>query len=168
MSRGHEAAAASQAMQDALSDIDDIAARYVRLRLAHTLLRAAGTEHGNALVVNMASLGGKSPQPWLSVYSATKAAVIAYTRAMNKGGSQKIGEVTITMTHAVHSCGILDDGKIIYGGEAVGYVITFSNGVKVYHAGDTAVFGDMRLIGEVHRPSIAFLPIGDRFTMGPR
>jgi short-subunit dehydrogenase len=48
------------------------------------LLRAAGTEHRNALVVNMASMAGKSPQPWLSVYSATKAAVIAYTTAMNK------------------------------------------------------------------------------------
>jgi NAD(P)-dependent dehydrogenase (short-subunit alcohol dehydrogenase family) len=48
------------------------------------MLRAAGAEHRNALVVNMASIGGVSPQPWLSVYSATKAAVIAYTRAMNK------------------------------------------------------------------------------------
>jgi NAD(P)-dependent dehydrogenase (short-subunit alcohol dehydrogenase family) len=48
------------------------------------LLRAAGAEHGNALVVNLASLAGKSPQPWLSVYSATKAAVVAYTVAMNK------------------------------------------------------------------------------------
>jgi NAD(P)-dependent dehydrogenase (short-subunit alcohol dehydrogenase family) len=48
------------------------------------LLRAAGAEHRNALVVNMASLAGKSPQPWLSVYAASKAAVIAYTRAMNK------------------------------------------------------------------------------------
>jgi short-subunit dehydrogenase len=48
------------------------------------LLRAAGAEHRSALVVNMASLAGKSPQPWLSVYGATKAAVIAYTRAMNK------------------------------------------------------------------------------------
>jgi short-subunit dehydrogenase len=48
------------------------------------LLRAAGAEHRNALVVNMASLAGKSPQPWLSVYSATKAAVVAYTTAMNK------------------------------------------------------------------------------------
>jgi short-subunit dehydrogenase len=48
------------------------------------LLRAAGAEHGNALVVNVASLAGKSPQPWLSVYSATKAAVVAYTQAMNK------------------------------------------------------------------------------------
>ena len=48
------------------------------------LLRAAGAEHRNALVVNMASIAGKSPQPWLSVYSATKAAVVAYTTAMNK------------------------------------------------------------------------------------
>jgi NAD(P)-dependent dehydrogenase (short-subunit alcohol dehydrogenase family) len=48
------------------------------------LLRAAGREHRNALVVNMASFAGKSPQPWLSVYSATKAAVVAYTQAMNK------------------------------------------------------------------------------------
>jgi len=53
-------------------------------REAIGLLRAAGSEHGNALVVNLASLAGKSPQPWLSVYSATKAAVVAYTNAMNK------------------------------------------------------------------------------------
>jgi NAD(P)-dependent dehydrogenase (short-subunit alcohol dehydrogenase family) len=48
------------------------------------LLRAAGAEHRNALVVNMASLAGKSPQPWLSVYAAAKAGVVAYTVAMNK------------------------------------------------------------------------------------
>jgi len=48
------------------------------------MLRAAGGEHGNALVVNMASIAGKSPQPWLAVYSATKSAVLAYTTAMNK------------------------------------------------------------------------------------
>jgi short-subunit dehydrogenase len=48
------------------------------------MLRAAGAEHQNALVVNLASIAGKSPQPWLSVYSATKAAVLAYTQAMNK------------------------------------------------------------------------------------
>ena len=53
-------------------------------REAIEMLRAAGSEHGNALVVNLASLAGKSPQPWLSVYSATKAAVVAYTNAMNK------------------------------------------------------------------------------------
>jgi NAD(P)-dependent dehydrogenase (short-subunit alcohol dehydrogenase family) len=48
------------------------------------MLRAAGAEHRNALVVNMASIAGKSPQAWLSVYSATKAAVAAYSVSMNK------------------------------------------------------------------------------------
>ena len=53
------------------------------------MLSAAGAEHRNALVVNMASIAGKSPQAWLSVYAATKAAVIAYTRAMNKEVAEK-------------------------------------------------------------------------------
>ena len=48
-----------------------------------------------------------------------------------------------------------------------GYVIRFEDGLTIYFAGDTAIFGDMRLIGELYRPSIAFLPIGDLFTMGP-
>src|SRR5262249_27514420 len=62
----------------------NVRAMIIAYRESLDLLRAAGTEHGNALVVNMASLAGKSPQPWLSVYAATKAAVIAYTHAMNK------------------------------------------------------------------------------------
>jgi short-subunit dehydrogenase len=53
-------------------------------REAMDLLKAAGEEHRNALVINTASIAGKSPQPWLSVYSATKAAVIAWSQAMNK------------------------------------------------------------------------------------
>jgi len=90
------------------------------------------------------------------------------TRAMNKGGSQKIGEVTFTMTHAVHSCGILDDGKIIYGGEAAGYVLHLPDDRTVYFAGDTNVFSDMQLIEQVYHPELAFLPIGDLYTMSPR
>jgi L-ascorbate metabolism protein UlaG (beta-lactamase superfamily) len=88
---------------------------------------------------------------------------------MNKGGSQKAGSVTVTMTHAVHSCGITDDdGSIIYGGEAAGYVLTFQDGRVVYFAGDTNVFSDMELIAEIYRPELAFLPIGDFYTMSPR
>jgi L-ascorbate metabolism protein UlaG (beta-lactamase superfamily) len=88
---------------------------------------------------------------------------------MNKGGSQTVAGVRVTMTHAVHSCGIQeDDGSIIYGGEACGYVIELENGLKLYHAGDTAVFGDMGIIRDLYAPDIALLPIGDRFTMGPR
>jgi L-ascorbate metabolism protein UlaG (beta-lactamase superfamily) len=87
---------------------------------------------------------------------------------MNKGGSQKLGPVTITMTHAVHSCGILDGGKIIYGGEAAGYVLRFADGRALYFAGDTNVFTDMQLIEELYHPELAFLSIGDLFTMSPR
>ena len=87
---------------------------------------------------------------------------------MNKGGSQEIGDVYVTMVHADHSCGIEDDGQIIYGGEPCGYVIQFQNGLKIYHAGDTNVFGDMRIIHELYQPDLVMLPIGDVFTMGPR
>jgi L-ascorbate metabolism protein UlaG (beta-lactamase superfamily) len=91
------------------------------------------------------------------------------TEAMNKGGSIRLGDITVTMVHADHSCGITDDdGTIVYGGEAVGYVIEFENGFRLYHAGDTAVFGDMKLIGDLYRPDLALLPIGDRFVMSPR
>ncbi len=90
------------------------------------------------------------------------------TRPMNKGGSQKVGGVTVTMTHAVHSCGILDDGKIIYGGEAAGYVLRFEDGRALYFSGDTNVFSDMQLIEQLYHPELAFLSIGDLFTMGPR
>ncbi len=88
---------------------------------------------------------------------------------MNKGGSQSVAGVRVTMVNAVHSCGIQDDdGTIIYGGEACGYVIELESGLKLYHAGDTAVFGDMALIRELYEPEIAMLPIGDLFTMSPR
>ena len=87
----------------------------------------------------------------------------------NKGGTVDIVGVKVTMLHAEHSCGITDDdGSIIYGGEAVGYLLEMENGLKVYQAGDTALFGDLRLYGEFFRPDIAVLPIGDYFTMDPR
>ena len=88
---------------------------------------------------------------------------------MNKGGTQTVAGVKVTMVHADHSCGIQeDDGSIVYGGEACGYVLELPGGVKVYHAGDTNVFGDMAIIRELYAPEIVMLPIGDHFTMGPR
>jgi L-ascorbate metabolism protein UlaG (beta-lactamase superfamily) len=86
---------------------------------------------------------------------------------MNKGGSQMAGPVKATMTHAVHSCGIIDGDQIVYGGEAAGYVLTFPDGRRLYYAGDTNVFSDMALIQELYEPELAFLPIGDLFTMSP-
>jgi len=88
---------------------------------------------------------------------------------MNKGGTVEVAPgIAATMVHADHSCGIQDNGQIIYGGDPCGYVIEFENGTRVYHAGDTNVFGDMKLIGDLFHPDIALLPIGGLYTMGPR
>ena len=86
---------------------------------------------------------------------------------MNKGGSQTIAGLRVTMTDARHSSGYVDNGQMVYMGEPAGFVLTLEDGRTNYYAGDTCLFGDMRLIGEMHKPDIAFLPIGDRFTMGP-
>ena len=87
---------------------------------------------------------------------------------MNKGGTQTVGDIKVTMANAVHSSGIEDGDQRVYGGEAAGYVVEFSNGLKIYHAGDTCVFGDMAIIRELYSPEICMLPIGDHYTMGPR
>ncbi len=88
--------------------------------------------------------------------------------AMNKGGTVEAAGLRFTMVHAIHSSGIEDGGQMIYGGEPCGFVITLEDGTRLYHAGDTAVFSDMALIGELYPPDIAILPIGDLFTMSPR
>ncbi|HEV7220596.1 MAG: metal-dependent hydrolase [Terriglobales bacterium] len=87
---------------------------------------------------------------------------------MNKGGTQTVGDIKVTMVDARHSSGIQDGNQGVYGGEPCGYVIEFENGVKIYHAGDTCAFGDMKIIHEIYAPEIAMLPIGDHYTMGPR
>ncbi|HWQ66755.1 MAG TPA: metal-dependent hydrolase [Methanospirillum sp.] len=86
---------------------------------------------------------------------------------MNIGGTITVQGVTFTMTQALHSSWIEDAGIGVYGGAAAGYLITM-DGICVYHAGDTGLFGDMRLIGEIYNPDVALLPIGGRYTMGPR
>ena len=90
------------------------------------------------------------------------------TNGMNKGGTQRVGEIEVTMVHAIHSCGIQDGKKIVYGGEACGYIVRLPGGLTIYHAGDTCVFGDMKIIGELYSSDVALLPIGDYYTMDPR
>ncbi len=92
---------------------------------------------------------------------------IQNTAPMGHGGSQTIGGITVTMVNAVHGSSVIEDGRLVYLGHPAGYVVRFEDGLTVYFAGDTDLFGDMRLIGEMYKPAIAFLPIGDRFTMGP-
>jgi L-ascorbate metabolism protein UlaG (beta-lactamase superfamily) len=90
---------------------------------------------------------------------------------MGKGGTQKIGDIEATLVNAYHSNGI-ESGHpgepVVYGGEAGGFIIRLPGGLTIYHAGDTCVFGDMRIIGELYQPDVACLPIGDLYTMGPR
>ena len=83
---------------------------------------------------------------------------------INKGGSQEIDGIRFTLTNAFHSSSS-EEGE--YLGEACGIVIRLENGTTIYFAGDTCVFGDMQLIGRLHSPDLAVLPIGDWFTMGP-
>ena len=83
---------------------------------------------------------------------------------MNKGGTVDVDGVTFTMTNAFHSSSF--NGQ--YTGEPAGLVITIEDGTTLYFAGDTCVFGDMQLIGRLYQPSVAMLPIGDHYTMGPR
>ena len=84
---------------------------------------------------------------------------------MNIGGTMTIDGVSFTMTPALHSSFIEEAGPGFAGGSAAGFVIGM-DGVKVYHAGDTGLFSDMKLIGELYHPDVALLPIGGRYTMG--
>jgi L-ascorbate metabolism protein UlaG (beta-lactamase superfamily) len=94
---------------------------------------------------------------------------VGKTSGMNKGGHQSIGGVEFRMVGADHSSGASpDDREASYAGEPCGYVMTFEDGFRVYHAGDTNVFTDMALIGELYALDLALLPIGDFYTMGPR
>lgn len=90
-------------------------------------------------------------------------------RGGNKGADIIVDGVTFTLTQAMHSSSTTGaDGRPRMLGEACGVVIALPNGPVIYDTGDTAVFGDMRLIAEMHRPSLLLLPIGDFYTMGPR
>ena len=85
---------------------------------------------------------------------------------MNIGGTITVQGLRITMTDARHSSSFEDNG-VVYLGAAAGFVVKLENGQTIYYAGDTSLFGDMKIIAELYKPDIAFLPIGDRFTMGP-
>jgi L-ascorbate metabolism protein UlaG (beta-lactamase superfamily) len=98
---------------------------------------------------------------WLS----RKGAYLSDPYGMNKGGTVSYRGIDFTMVYASHSSSSPDGD---YTGEAAGFVITFEDRKRVYVAGDTDVFLDMQLIGELYAPDVAVLPIGDRMTMGPR
>jgi L-ascorbate metabolism protein UlaG (beta-lactamase superfamily) len=105
----------------------------------------------------------------LAYWLAGKGVRGADALAMNKGGTVDVDGVRFSMTDAVHSSGFVEDGdRIVYLGDAAGYVVEFENDTTVYFTGDTAAFGDMQILGRAFDLDAVVLPIGDHFTMGPR
>jgi L-ascorbate metabolism protein UlaG (beta-lactamase superfamily) len=122
----------------------------------HTGDVVAVARASNAPVVCMFELG---------LYFTDKG--LQQVRDMGIGGTQEVAGITITMTQGVHSGSVVDDGRILYLGGASGFVLRAPETPTIYFAGDTGIFGDMKIIGEIYKPDIAFLPIGDHYTMGP-
>jgi L-ascorbate metabolism protein UlaG (beta-lactamase superfamily) len=102
----------------------------------------------------------------LAAYVADKG--VTQTIGMNLGGTVQLADVAATMVEARHSSAAQDEQGTHYVGVAAGYVLTVADGPVLYHAGDTAVFGDMKLIRELYQPDVAMLPIGGHFTMDPK
>ncbi|HLR11270.1 MAG TPA: metal-dependent hydrolase [Sporosarcina sp.] len=89
------------------------------------------------------------------------------THGMNIGGAKQFDFGTVKFTKAFHSSSYqTEEDEFIYTGMPAGILFT-AEGKTIYHAGDTSLFGDMKMIGERHPIDVAFLPIGDNFTMGP-
>ncbi len=134
----------------------------------HAILLTHG--HGDHIsdVVQVAKKHGSSVVAIyeLADYVARKGA--ENTIGMNLGGSVQLEDVMASMVDARHSAGAQDEQGTHYTGVAAGFVLTIAEGPVLYHAGDTAVFGDMELIRDLYRPSIAMLPIGGHYTMGPK
>jgi L-ascorbate metabolism protein UlaG (beta-lactamase superfamily) len=86
---------------------------------------------------------------------------------MNTGGTTHQGGFSVSLVRADHSSGDIADGQPIYLGNPCGVIIKSSGEPTIYHMGDTDIFSDMGLIAEIHQPTIAMVPIGDRFTMSP-
>jgi Predicted Zn-dependent hydrolases of the beta-lactamase fold len=90
------------------------------------------------------------------------------TAVLDYSGTYEVDNLKIVMVHADHGSSIDNNGQRMDGGNAAGFVVQCENGVTLYDAGDTGVFGDMKLIAELYKPDIVMLPIGGVYTMGPK
>jgi len=102
----------------------------------------------------------------LAAYVTAKG--VEKTIGMNLGGTVQLGDVAATMVEAKHSSAARDEKGDHYVGVAAGFVLTIEDGPVIYDAGDTDVFGDMKIIRDLYHPEVAILPIGGHYTMGPR
>jgi L-ascorbate metabolism protein UlaG (beta-lactamase superfamily) len=102
----------------------------------------------------------------LAAYVEAKGVV--NTIGINLGGTVQLDDIAATMVEAKHSAAAQDEHGTHYVGVAAGFVLSIAEGPVLYHAGDTNVFGDMKLIAELYHPEVAMLPIGGHYTMGPK
>jgi L-ascorbate metabolism protein UlaG (beta-lactamase superfamily) len=93
---------------------------------------------------------------------------VASVDPMNTGGSTDQGGFTVTLVQAFHSSGTFENGAWHQLGHPNGIIVDPDDGPSVYHLGDTAIFGDMAVINQLYEPDVGIVPIGGRFTMGPR
>ena len=126
--------------------------------------------HGDHIsdVVPVAAKGGSTVVAIYELAAYVESKGVGKTIGMNLGGTVQLEDVAVTMVDAKHSSGAQDENGTHYVGVAAGYVLSIAGGPVLYHAGDTAVFGDMQLIRELYRPEVAMLPIGGYYTMGPK
>lgn len=126
--------------------------------------------HGDHIsdVVPVAARHGATVVAMYELASYVAGKGVAQTVGMNLGGTVQLNDVEATMVDAKHSSGAQDENGTHYVGIAAGYVLKIADGPVLYFAGDTTVFGDMKLIGELYQPKVAMLPIGGHFTMGPK
>ena len=136
-------------------------------RIHYILLTHGHFDH----ISDAAAVAGKHDSTVVAIYELAaylEGKGVAKTVGMNLGGTVQLEDVAATMVEAKHSAGVRDEDGTHYAGVAAGYVLTIADGPVLYHAGDTAVFGDMKLVRELYLPKVAMLPIGGHFTMGPK
>lgn len=138
-----------------------------RIDAADLILLSHGhSDHSGDIV----SVSRSTNAPILAVYELAlwlERKGLHNVQGMGIGGTVSIAGLEVSMVPAVHTSSVVEGDVPIYAGVPTGFVIRMENEQTIYFAGDTAVFGDMRLIAELYRPEIAFLPIGDHYTMGP-
>ena len=141
----------------------------VRDRLAAILLTHGHFDH-LADLVELAQETGASVLCQYDLVSYLEAQNVSGEQLLgfNKGGTVTVADVRVTMTNAHHSSSSYENGTLITLGSAAGYVLRFSNNFTIYITGDTSVTMDMQIVGDLYKPDLTILPIGDHFTMDPR